>query len=308
MDIPHQRLVYFRVTVESGSLRKAAARLGIAPSAVSRQIALLESAFEAPLLERTPRGIRPTPVGEMALDYCRQRGDLDDAFIGRLEAYQRLETGTISLVVGEGFINDLIDAPLKAFAERYRGVRLDIEQGSTDEIIEAVVEDRAHIGLMFHERVHPQIRFWASSGQPLLAICPVDHALARESQPISLQRLSETPMALWKPGHGVRRLVDQAFVQAGLRPQVAVETNSMAVLRRAVVAGMGITLLPRFAVAHELGEGNVVALPVASALFQNSQAHMVTRVGRRQPQASLKLLRHLGSWMQAFRSLSGRSD
>ncbi|MGQ7242455.1 LysR family transcriptional regulator [Salinicola sp. V024] len=305
MDIPHQRLVYFRVTVESGSLRKAAARLGIAPSAVSRQIALLESAFEAPLLERTPRGIRPTPVGEMALDYCRQRGDLDDAFIGRLEAYQRLETGTISLVVGEGFINDLIDAPLKAFAERYRGVRLDIEQGSTDEIIEAVVEDRAHIGLMFHERVHPQIRFWASSGQPLLAICPVDHALARESQPISLQRLSETPMALWKPGHGVRRLVDQAFVQAGLRPQVAVETNSMAVLRRAVVAGMGITLLPRFAVAHELGEGNVVALPVASALFQNSQAHMVTRVGRRQPQASLKLLRHLGSWMQAFRSPSG---
>jgi DNA-binding transcriptional LysR family regulator len=68
---------------------------------------------------------------------------------------------------------------------------------------------------------------------------------------------------------------------------------------------MGITLLPRFAVAHELAEGNVVALPVASARFQNSQAHMITRVGRRQPQASLKLLRHLGSWMQAFRSPSG---
>ncbi|OHZ00011.1 LysR family transcriptional regulator [Salinicola sp. MIT1003] len=302
MDIPHQRLVYFRVTVESGSLRKAAARLDIAPSAVSRQIALLESAFGAPLLERTPRGIRPTPVGEMALDYCLRRGELDDDFITRLEAYQRLETGTISLVVGEGFIDDLIDAPLRAFAERYRGIRLDIEQAGTDEIIESVVEDRAHIGLMFHERVHPQIRFWASSGQPLLAICPVDHTLAREAHPISLQRLGETSMALWNTGHGVRRLVDQAFVQAGLRPQVAMETNSMAVLRRAVVAGMGITLLPRFAVARELAEGSVVAVPVASMLFQNSQAHMITRVGRRQPEASLKLLRHLSAWMQAFRS------
>ncbi|MAM56538.1 MAG: LysR family transcriptional regulator [Salinicola sp.] len=307
MDIPHQRLVYFRVAVESGPLRKAAARLDIAPSAVSRQIALLEAAFEAPLLERTPRGIRPTPVGEMALDYCRRRGDLDDDFITRLEAYQRLETGTISLVVGEGFINDLIDAPLRAFAERYRGVRLEIEQAGTDEIIESVVEDRAHIGLMFHERIHPQIRFWASSGQPLLAICPVDHPLAGDPDPISLQRLSGIPMALWKPGHGVRRLVDQAFAQAGLRPQVAVETNSMAVLRRAVVAGMAITLLPRFAVAHEVAEGSVVALPVASALFQNSQAHMITRVGRRQPQASLKLLRHLGAWMQAFRTPAGPS-
>ncbi|WP_110687900.1 LysR family transcriptional regulator [Salinicola aestuarinus] len=301
MDIPHQRLVYFRVTIESGSLRKAAARLDIAPSAVSRQIALLESAFGASLLERTSRGIRPTPTGEMVLEYCHRRGALDDDFIARLEAHQRLETGTISLVVGEGFINDLIDAPLKAFAERYRGIRLDIEQAGTDEIIDSVVEDRAHIGLMFHERVHPQVRFWASSGQPLMAVLPVGHELAASSTPLTLTAISETPMALWKVGHGVRRLVDDAFEQIGLHPQIAVETNSMAVLRRAVVAGMGMTLLPQFAVAQEVAAGSVVARPVVCESFQNSQAHMITRVGRRQPQASLKLLRHLSGWMQAFR-------
>lgn len=301
MDIPHQRLVYFRVTVESGSLRKAAAKLDIAPSAVSRQVALLETAFGAPLLERTSRGIRPTPVGELALEYCRERSDLDEAFIGRLEAYQRLETGTISLVVGEGFIDDLLDAPLKAFTERYRGIRLDIEQASTDEIIESVVEDRAHIGLMFHERVHPQIRFWASSEQSLMVICPNDHPLTGEARPVSLERLSDIPMALWKPGHGVRRLVDQAFAERGVRPNALIETNSMAVLRRSVVAGMATTLLPRFAVAAEISSGSVVALAVSCDAFRRSQAHMITRIGRRQPQASLKLLRHLNGWMRAFR-------
>ena len=55
MDIPHQRLVYFRVTLESGSVRRAAARLDIAPSAVSRQIALLEEALGATLMERQDR-------------------------------------------------------------------------------------------------------------------------------------------------------------------------------------------------------------------------------------------------------------
>jgi DNA-binding transcriptional LysR family regulator len=68
MDIPHQRLAYFRVTLESGSVRRAAARLDIAPSAVSRQIALLEEALGATLMERQRNGISPTPEGEMLLE------------------------------------------------------------------------------------------------------------------------------------------------------------------------------------------------------------------------------------------------
>ncbi|OHV08711.1 LysR family transcriptional regulator [Kushneria phosphatilytica] len=304
MDIPHQRLVYFQVTAESGSLRRAAARLNIAPSAVSRQIALLEQAFDAPLLERTPRGVRPTLVGEMVLDYCRQRSTLDGDFVARLEAHQRLETGTIMLVVGEGFIGDLIDTPLKTFTERYRDIRLDVRLAGTDDIIEAVVEDQAHIGLMFHERIHPQLRFWHSSAQPLMAICPPGHPLTEIPTPLTLEQLAEAPAALWKPGHGVRTLVDQAFAEAALRPWVSLETNSMAVLRHSVLAGMNITFLPRFAVAHELEAGSVVARSIACETFRTSQAHMITRVGRRQPQASLKLLRHLGSWMRAFRGYS----
>ncbi|RKR03383.1 LysR family transcriptional regulator [Kushneria sinocarnis] len=304
MDIPHQRLVYFRVTAESGSLRRAASRLNIAPSAVSRQIALLEDVFDAPLLERTSRGMRPTPTGEMVLDYCRQRSALDDEFIARLEAQQRLEAGTIALVVGEGFVGDLIDTPLKSFAERYRGIRLDVEVAGTDGIIEAVVEDQAHIGLMFHERIHPQLRFWHSSEQPLMAVCPPGHPLAGGEAPLTLAQLAETPLALWRPGHGVRTLVDQAFAEAALRPQVTLETNSMAVLRHSVLAGMQLTILPRFAVVRELEAGSLVARPIACATFCSAQAHMITRVGRRQPQASLRLLRHLAEWMRAFRTYS----
>ncbi|ANF56381.1 LysR family transcriptional regulator [Halotalea alkalilenta] len=302
MDVPQQRLVYFSTTVESGSLRKAATRLGIAPSAVSRQISLLEQALDAPLLERTPRGIRPTAVGEMVLDYCRRRRMLEDEFVAGLETYQRMETGTLSLVVGEGFVTDLIGQPLKAFTERYPGIRLDIQLAGTDDIIEAVVEDRAHIGLMFHERVHPRIRFWHSSRQPLLMILPPDHPLADGDTPLSFEAIADTPLAAWRPGHGIRTLVDQAFDEAGRRPRIALETNSMAVLRQSVVAGLAVTLLPRFAAARELDDGTVVARPVAAAPFQNSQAHMITRVQRRLPKAGLALLRHLRLWMQAFRS------
>ncbi|ALM53022.1 LysR family transcriptional regulator [Halomonas huangheensis] len=302
MDIPHQRLVYFQVTIEAGSVRQAAARLDIAPSAVSRQLTLIEAALGAPLLERSRNGVVPTAVGEMLLEYCRKRSALDDTFSEELDAYQRLETGHLSLTVGEGFVGDLIDTPLRNFTECYRGVRLDVDTGSTSEIIDAVVEDEAHIGLMYHERVHPRLRFWHSSRQPLVALMSPTHCLANEQNALSLPILSEHPLALWRTGHGVRQLVDDGFREAGLRHQVSMQTNSLSVLKHAVRSELTLTLLPAFAAARELEDGLLVARNVDCERFRQAQAHIITRVGRRMPRAGLQLLRHLERWMRAFNS------
>ncbi|MBN8412454.1 LysR family transcriptional regulator [Halomonas denitrificans] len=302
MDIPHQRLVYFQVTIEAGSVRQAAARLDIAPSAVSRQLSLIEDALGAPLLERSRQGVVPTAVGEMLLDYCRRRSALDDTFSEQLDAYQRLETGHLSLTVGEGFVGDLLDTPLRTFTERYRGVRLDVNTGSTSEIIEAVIQDEAHLGLMYHERVHPQLRFWHSSQQPLVALVSPSHPLAGAREALTIATLSDHPMALWRTGHGVRQLVDEGFREAGLRPQVNMQTNSLSVLLHAARSDLTLTLLPAFAAARELEDGRLVALEVDSERFRQARAHIVTRVGRRMPRAGLQLLRHLERWMRAFSS------
>lgn len=305
MDIPHQRLVYFQVTIEAGSVRQAAARLDIAPSAVSRQLSLIEEALGAPLLERSRQGVVPTPVGEMLLDYCRKRAALDDRFSETLDAYQRLETGHLSLTVGEGFVGDLLDTPLRTFTERYRGVRLDVNTGSTSDIIEAVVEDEAHIGLMYHERLHPQLRFWHSSRQPLVALMSPSHPLAAVENELPLATLSEHPMALWRTGHGVRQLVDEGFREAGLGQHVTMQTNSLSVLLHAARSELTLTLLPAFAAARELEDGALVARAVDCERFRQAHAHIITRVGRRMPKAGLQLLRHLERWMRAFNSRHG---
>ncbi|SDJ09013.1 LysR family transcriptional regulator [Billgrantia gudaonensis] len=301
MEIPHQRLIYFQLTVETGSVRRAAARLDIAASAVSRQIGLLESALDATLLERRRDGVRPTPVGEMLLDYCERRTALDRRFSDELDAYQRLETGQIALCVGEGFVGDLIDHPLREFTEAHRGIRLEVDTGSTRQIIEAVVNDEVHIGLMYHEQVHPHLRFWHSTCQPLVLLMAPEHPLAEASGPLTLDALAEYPLALWHPGHGVRQLVDMAFQEAGKRPLVGIQTGSLEVLKHSARAALSVTLLPRFAAARELEEGTLVARDVVGRHFSQANAHMVTRVGRRMPRAALQLLRHLQHWMSAFR-------
>ncbi|KGE77254.1 LysR family transcriptional regulator [Halomonas sp. ND22Bw] len=303
MEIPHQRLIYFQLTLETGSIRAASARLNIAPSAVSRQISLLETALDATLIERRRDGVSPTPEGELLLDYCQRRTRLDRHFSDALDAYQRLETGQITLYVGEGFVGDLIDHPLREFTEAHRGVRLNIDTGSTRNIIEAVVNDEAHIGLMYHEQVHPHLRFWQSTRQPLVALIAPDHPLAStDDDPITLAMLADYPLALWHPGHGVRELVDLAFREANHSPLVGIQTGSLEVLKHSARAQLCVTLLPRFAAARELEEGTLVARNVVGRHFTQANAHMVTRVGRRMPRAGLQLLRHLQRWMSAFRS------
>lgn len=297
VNIPHQRLTYFQVTAEAGSIRRAAVQLNISPSAISRQLSLIESEVNSPLFERTQSGVQLTPVGEMLLDHCRRRNQLDHEFNDALDAYQQMETGQITLHIGEGFVGDVIDKPLRDFGERYHGVRLKINTGSTREIIDAVISDSAHVGLIYHEQNHPLLRFRYSSLQPLVALLPPSHPLTFQTGPISMDALTREPMAVWHAGHGVRRLIDDGFREARLRPKIGIETNSLTVLKHAVMSGVNITLLPAFSAAQELKHGLLIARPVNCPRFLQAQAHIITRIGRRIPRAGIQILRHLEGWL-----------
>src|SRR5690554_5200452 len=133
-----------------------------------------------------------------------------------------------------------------------RGVCLEVDTGSTKEIIDAVISDAAHIGLMYHEQVHPQLRCWCSTRQPLVLLMSPCHALAGDTSPLTIAQLATYPMALWHPGHGVRALVDAAFREAGHRAVVSIQTGSLEVLKHSARASLCVTLLPRFAAAREL--------------------------------------------------------
>ncbi len=205
---------------------KAHLRLGTGFADESVQDEVLESYIRAAMSAIEAR------IGKMLLDYIQQREKLDQSFGDQMDAYQRLETGEIRLIIGEGFVGDLINVPLRAFRQQYPGIKLKVNTGSMQSIIDTVIEDEAEIGLMYHERVHPQLRFWHSSTQALVALMSPEHALASSQQALTMEELAAHPLALWGPGHGVRQLMDDGFRSAGVHPQVVVETNSMEVLKQ----------------------------------------------------------------------------
>lgn len=303
--INDKRLGYLYQAVRLGSVRAAADQLNIAPSAVSRQISLMEKELAVTLLERHCLGVTATDEGEVLLKYYRESLSSQEACLGKLQALKGLHRGHIELAVGEGFVGDLMLGPLPKFNHQYPDLTLSISMGGSNEVIRKVEEDEAHIGLLFHPSSHPRIRSQVISKRPICVVVSPHHPLAQRQQAIGLEELLSYPVGLPESSFGVRQLLAMAEFQERIRFSPVLTTNSIAVLKHFARSGMGFTFLPEFVVAAEVADQQLVAVPVDHGLLASGEVHMVTRLGRQLAVGPHQLLQHLTVWMKAFKTTEG---
>lgn len=287
--------------VRLGSVRAAADALGVNPSVVSRQIAKLETDLGIALIERLPRGVRATEAGAFLASHFRQQMTERSDALARIREMRGLMRGHISLIIGGGFVSDIISGPLTRFWERYPRITMTVEIGSAAEITRAVAEDRFHLGLGFNVQPHPQVRIVEAATQPLALIVRPDHELARRSGPIAFTDIAQFPLALLPAGTGVRQRVALAEEAEGVMLTPRLITGSLEMLRKFVREGHGLTFLPAFAINAESAAGTLLALPMQGDILGNTQSQVITRLGRALPAAAVELLRFLVREMRAFR-------
>ena len=93
-----RRLLYINEIARCGSIRKAAARLNVASSAINRQILALEEEMGAPLFERLPRGLRLTAAGELCIEHIREVLKNYERLEGRIRSLKMQQAGKIRMV------------------------------------------------------------------------------------------------------------------------------------------------------------------------------------------------------------------
>ncbi len=294
------RVRYLYESVTTGSVRHAAEKLGIVPSAVSRQIALLEEELGMSLLERHRSGVVPTAAGQLLLEYYRQHQAHQHDMLAKLEALRGLHTGTVSIVSGEGFAQELVEGPLHLFRQQYPGVSVSLEVYGTNEIMRRVREDQAEMGVVYYAPPEPMITVRASAHQPMHAIVGTQHPLAGQRQ-ITLQALTEWPIALLQGVYGIRQLVEYAEQTDKIRLSPVLTSNLISVLLHFVCSGQGVSLLPKCAVATELARGQLYAVAVDNPAFAHAEMQLITRTGRQLSPAANRFLEFCLQGMSAFR-------
>lgn len=302
MNVPidDRRVKYLYEALTSGSVRAAADKLDMNPSVVSRQIAQLETEMAVPLMERLGRGVRATDAGEVLVDYYRQHRAHQDDVVTKIREMRGLERGHITLVLGEGFVSDLMGKPIQAFWKNYPGLTITMNLAGTNDVIRQVTEDIAHIGLVYNPSPSTAIRSRAAVRQPLCAIIQPDHPLAGMSTQPRLKDIAQFPLALMHSSYGTRQLIALAEQMDQVRLKPKLVTDSISTVKHFVRSGLGISLLPEFSVTQEIEAGELVAITVDQQILASAQAHIITRLGRQMPIAANQLLLQLMSAMRAF--------
>ncbi len=256
--------------------------MNVAPSSVSRQIAVLEREMGTTLFERRSGGMSLTHAGELVAEYARAvlvdydtlRTDLND-----LRGAQRrlLRIALVESVASFGPI-----AAVRRFRERFTEVSFNLRLLPAPRVTEAVLKDQCDLGMAFNAEPHPDITKLASVSEPIVAALTPGHALAG-APAIALEALTDQPLALPDADFGVRRMLDRAAAVGGVRLQPVLTSNTWETLREFVVSGSGCSVMPMRAVAREARSGRLKIVPLADAPFRESTIDVIVLRRRRLP-------------------------
>lgn len=247
MDVELRQLRYFVAVAEREHISEAAEFLHVAQSAVSRQIANLESELGAELFERVGRNVKLTPIGKVFLEHSLIALEAIDFSKKQIDEYLDPEKGTIKIGFPTSLASFLLPTVISAFKKEHPNVSFHLRQGSYRYLINAVKTRELNLAFLGpvpnkDELIDTKILFT----EKISALLPISHPLA-ERKSIQLSDLRNDSFALFPDGYILNKVVVDACKSVGFTPNITSEGEDMDVLKGLVAAGVGVTLLPESA-------------------------------------------------------------
>ncbi|WP_313656238.1 HTH-type transcriptional regulator Cbl [Pantoea sp.] len=237
------------------NLTEVANALFTSQSGVSRHIRDLEDELGVEIfIRRGKRLLGMTEPGKALLTIAERI--LDEAGkVRRLaDVFTNETSGILTIATTHTQARYSLPKVIKAFRQLYPNVRLELNQGSPQEIVAMLLAGEADIGIASEMLVNNSSLAafpWFSWHHALLV--PAGHELV-QNQPVSLSTLSHSPLITYRQGITGRSRVDRAFQSAGLKPDIVLSAQDSDVVKTYVKLGLGVGILADQACETEVGE------------------------------------------------------
>ena len=239
-----RQLEVFKAVMDCGSATAAATALSLSQPAVSQHLAQLEASTGLMLFLRDRGRLVAT---DQALTLYTEVAHAFEGFerVFNLAQTIRSDTGGhLRIACPFSFSDGLMPRLIARFTERHPKVRFSLELGGYPAIVGMVAARAVDLGIAKGPITHPGVLT-----RPLtksLAVCalPRGHRLARRER-LAIAEIADEPLIMLGRHKPWRHEVDQIFRLRGRRPNIRVETHSVAAACSFVAAGVGVTIVPR---------------------------------------------------------------
>lgn len=249
-----KHLRYFEALARLGHFGRAAEDCAISQPALSMQIRELEELIGAPLVERGPRQIRLTSLGEEFAERARAILRAVDELQDLARAAQHPLLGRLRIGVIPTVAPYLLPGVITALAARFPGLDLRPREAVTGKLIQDLQEARLDAAIVALPISEPSLTEVPLFEEEFVLARPADEA----GRPVpDAASLREMRLLLLEEGHCFR---DQALAFCNLSPSATrelMEGSSLATLVQMVGAGIGVTLVPEMALAIETRSAEV---------------------------------------------------
>lgn len=293
------QLKYFFTVANEGSIRKAAEKLNLAASALSRRITQIEEDLGVPMFERHARGLRLTDAGQIYFDYARTTLRQEAWTIGEIEAIKNLRRGQIRVVCVEGAIGGIMSEAIADFRPKSPNVNLSVTRAGSTGVVRSVAADEAELGLAFDPPTHRDVMVIAEVPAPLYAVFAPGFPLP--DGPLSLAYLATMPLAIPPDSsYGIRDVIDRVARQkADIELDPPLLCDSIYGLAGFALRGQGVSILPMCAVNDEVRAGRLLIRSLSDPPLRDARLVLMGRRHRELPAVARRFCAILTRSMQA---------
>ena len=260
-----EQLSIFVAVAERQHLTRAAAAIGLTPSAVSASIKTLEGFYNVRLFERVGRGIELTQTGRVFLEEAKAtlaRAQAAERVLGELGGLQR---GRIDVHASQTVASYWLPPRLMRFHDAFPRIDIRLSVGNTRTVIRAVAEGAAEIGFIEGSVDEPSLAVSAVAEDHLVVVVAADHPLATAKNVALAGLFREVSWVMREEGSGTRSEFEAALAAEGCDPSglnVVLTFPSNEAVLSATRAGRSAAAVSRIAAAPLVDEGALAVVDV----------------------------------------------
>lgn len=243
------QLSVFEAVARLGSFTRAGEELYLAQPTVSVQVKKLSETIGAPLFEQVGKTVHLTEAGQVLSAGCEKIFGILEEVEDRLADLRGLKSGRLRLAVCSA-AKYFAPRLLGAYSRAHPGIDISLQIHNRQTLIERMAANADDVYLFSRPPTEIEVVAEPLLENPLVVFAPAGHALAAAGR-VSFAKLAAEPFLMREPGSGTHLAVQALFESHGIEPRVRMELATNEAIKQAILAGLGLSILP----LHTFGIG-----------------------------------------------------